>query len=81
MEEIFNIALTNGIFAALFVVLFFYSLKDSNNREKKYQATIDNLYQHLKKIDDIKNDTGSIKAIVIKANGIKPKEVKDEKNY
>ena len=80
MEEIFNLAITNGIFAVLFVFLFFYSLRDSSAREKKYQTTIENLSMHLKKIDEVKNDTGSIKAMVIKAHGVKSalKEVKDE---
>ena len=38
-QELFNVALSNGIFATLFVVLFMYMLKDSSKREKKYQET------------------------------------------
>jgi hypothetical protein len=36
-EEILNLALNNGIWAALFVSLMVYLLRDTGRREKKYQ--------------------------------------------
>lgn len=43
MNEIMTFALENGLWAALFCFLFFYMLKDSRNREKKYTSTITSL--------------------------------------
>ncbi|MBR2967465.1 MAG: hypothetical protein IKC35_01645 [Clostridia bacterium] len=43
MDEIMTFALENGLWAALFCFLFFYMLKDSRNREKKYTSTITSL--------------------------------------
>ena len=39
-QQLFRLASTNGIWAALYVFLFLYILYDSRNREKKYQLTI-----------------------------------------
>jgi len=38
-ENILNLALGNGLFAAMFVGLMMYILKDSSKREQKYQET------------------------------------------
>ncbi len=54
MEEILKLAISNGIFAALFVFLFFYQLRDSYSREKKYQNTIEKLAKHLDDIEEVK---------------------------
>lgn len=64
-EEIFNVALSNGIFATLFVFLFIYQLKDSSKREKKYQETIESLNEHLNIIIDVKQEVDEIKKIII----------------
>ena len=64
-NEILNIAISNGIFAALFVALFIYQLKDSSNREKKYQKTIDALSSKLGIVQDIKEDIEEMKNIII----------------
>lgn len=48
IEEIIRLAISNGLWAALFCLLFIYQLKDSSSREKKYVATIDSLSQGLK---------------------------------
>lgn len=64
-EEIFNVALSNGIFATLFVFLFIYQLKDSSKREKKYQETIESLNEHLNIINDVKQEVDEIKNIII----------------
>ncbi len=42
-EEIINLAVSNGIWAVLFLLLLVYQLKDSRERETKYQRTIANL--------------------------------------
>jgi len=77
-DEIFNIALSNGIFACLFVALLVYVLKDSRKREAKYQNTIDVLANKLSTVDEIKEDVTEIKK---KINHINPlnKRRKDEK--
>ena len=64
-SDILNIAISNGIFAALFVALLVYELKDSNQREKKYQKTIDNLANRLGVVQDIKDDVSEIKNVVL----------------
>ncbi len=46
-EKIMSMALTNGIWAALFVFLFFYTLKDSKEREKSYQGVVKGLTEAL----------------------------------
>ena len=63
-ETIFNVAIGNGIFALLFVALLVYQLRDSANREKKYQDTIEKLNEHLNVIVDIKEDVDEIKKII-----------------
>ncbi len=63
-DEVFKIALTNGIFAALFVALLCYVLKDSAAREKKYQNTIEKLSNHLDVVKDIKEDVEEVKTII-----------------
>ena len=60
-SDIFNIAITNGIFCALFVALLIYELKDSRKRENKYQQTIDVLSTKLNTVDEIKEDVTEIK--------------------
>ena len=59
--DVFNIAVTNGIFCALFVALLIYELKDSRKRESKYQQTIDVLSTKLNTVDEIKEDVTEIK--------------------
>jgi len=60
-EEIFATAAESGIWAILFVVLFFIQIKDSKTREQNYQSTIDVLAEKLKMITDIKSDIEEIK--------------------
>ena len=74
-NDIFNIAISNGIFAALFVALLIYELKDSRKRESKYQNTIDNLSNKLNTVDEIKQDVTEIKECLKKT----PRR-KNEKN-
>lgn len=64
-NDIINIAISNGIFAALFVSLLVYALKDSNAREKKYQKTIDNLANKLGVVEEIKQDVKDVKNLIL----------------
>lgn len=63
-EEIMGLAVSNGLFAVLFVFLFFYSLKDSKKRETKYQDTIDKLNKNLVQALDVKEDIQEVKNMV-----------------
>lgn len=60
-EKIFNLAISNGIWAVLFLVLLFFQLKDSKERESKYQKTIENLGSSLEIINHVKEDVKIIK--------------------
>lgn len=73
-EEILGLAVSNGIFAVLFVFLLFYQLKDSRKREGKYQETVDKLSKHLDEALDIKEDIAEVKSMVC----FKLKEKKNE---
>ena len=64
-EEVFSVAISNGLFASLFVALLVYELKDSRAREKKYQKTIDTLSSRLVVIESIKQDVDEIKQNVV----------------
>ncbi|MDD4211219.1 MAG: BhlA/UviB family holin-like peptide [Clostridia bacterium] len=60
-EEIFNLAISNGIWSALFVGLLIFQLKDSGKRERKYQETIKELSEHLGVVNDIKEEVQEMK--------------------
>lgn len=63
--DILNVAISNGIFATLFVFLLVFELKDSSAREKKYQKTIDSLATRLGIVQDIKQDVDDIKKVIV----------------
>ncbi len=65
-EEILQIAISNGIWAVLFVALLIYQLKDSAQREVKYQQTIEVLTQKYAVVEDIKQDIDEIKISLLK---------------
>ena len=60
-----ELALTNGLWSALFVGLLVYELKDSSKREKKYQETIQKLNTHLEIVNDIKEEVKELRSAVI----------------
>ncbi len=64
-NELVKIVISNGVFATLFVFLFFYQLKDSTRREKEYRTTIDNLMKHLKIIDEVRAEVSDLKDLVL----------------
>ena len=64
-EEMFNLAITNGLWSALFVALLVYQLKDSAKREKKYQDTIKELSEHLGVVNEIKKEVQQMKKYML----------------
>lgn len=60
-EEIINLAVSNGIWAVLFLMLLVFQLKDSKTREQKYQKTIENLGDSLQVVKEVKEDVEEIK--------------------
>ena len=64
-QDILNIVISNGIFAILFVSLLFVQLKDSKEREEKYQKTIETLSKHLGTLEDIKEDVKEVKEVIL----------------
>ncbi len=65
-EEIFKLALSNGLWAVLFVALLVFQLKDSAKREKKYQDTISKLNEHLNAVSEIKEEIKEIRSVLVK---------------
>ena len=63
-NDVFNIAISNGIFAVMFVALLVYVLKDSRKRESKYQNIIDILSVKLNTVEEIKQDVSDIKQFI-----------------
>ena len=61
MENLLELAISNGIFAALFVWLLFYTLKDSKKREEKYLKVIDKLSTQFELLEEVKEDVEEIK--------------------
>ncbi len=59
--EILNLAISNGIWAVLFLGLLIYQLRDSHRRESKYQNTISHLNTSLGIVKSIKEDVVEIK--------------------
>ena len=64
-QNIMELALTNGIWSALFVGLLVYELRDSSKREKKYQETIQKLNTHLEIVNDIKEEVKELRTAVL----------------
>lgn len=79
-EEIFNLAINNGLWSVLFLILLVYVLKDSKARELKYQQTITTLADSLEIIQDVKEDVQEIKSKLLNLDLSNPKkEDNDEK--
>lgn len=72
-NEILNLAIKNGLWAVLFLGLFIFVIKDSSNREKKYQSIIEELTAHLGVVNQIKKEVDNIKYIVLKPKNSKHK--------
>lgn len=63
-SELVKVVVSNGVFAMLFVFLFFYQLRDSAKREEEYQDTIKDLTKHLEVIEEVKEEVCELKEIV-----------------
>ena len=63
-EQIINLAISNGLFAVLFLGLLIYQLKDSRSRENRYQETIARLGNALDIVQSVKHDVEEIKEIL-----------------
>ncbi len=73
ISEIIQLAISNGLWAVLFVFLFTYQLKDSKTREKKYIEIINQLSSGLgvlKKVDanlqTVSNNVLGVKKMLLK---------------
>ncbi len=62
--ELVKIIVSNGIFAMLFVFLFFYQLKDSAKREESYIQTIESLTDHLDVLEQVRDEIRELKSLV-----------------
>lgn len=78
-NDVFNIAISNGIFAVMFVALLVYVLKDSRKRENKYQNIIDILSIKLNTVEEIKQDVSEIKQCLTNASIKRRKNEKIDK--
>ena len=78
-QEIVNLAISNGLFAVLFMGLLVYQLRDSRLRENKYQSTIESLGKALQVIEEVKEDVSIIKTKLDTMEDSK-KRKDDEKN-
>lgn len=75
-NDVFNVAISNGIFAVMFVALLVYVLKDTKKRESKYQNIIDVLSSKLNTVDEIKQDVSEIKQSLVKKTSARRKNEK-----
>lgn len=57
-NEVIKLAMSQGLWAVLFVTLLFYVLKENSKRESELRAIIDKLSD---KFDDLKRDIEEIK--------------------
>lgn len=60
-EEVFNLAVNNWIWAVLFCALLIFQLKDSKEREKKYQKTISDLNGSLTVVKEVNKNVVHVK--------------------
>ena len=65
LQTILEAALQQGIWAALYIYLFFRMLKQNEQREAQYQKMIDNLSGRIVDgIDDIQNRLDGLKGAI-----------------
>ena len=63
-SEFIKNVVSYGIFAMLFVFLFFYQLKDSAKREESYRETIETLAESLSVLEDLKDQVSELVELV-----------------
>lgn len=69
-QELFKLAANNSLWAALFVVLFLYTIYDSRQREKNYQVVI---HENQEIIKELSTRDGMIETIQKDVSYIKDK--------
>lgn len=74
-QQIVDLAISNGLWAVLFLFLLIFVLKDANKREKKYQDIIEKLGANIEIIKDVQEDVKDIKLSLEKT---KRRKTKDE---
>lgn len=81
-QNVFEMALNNGLWAALFVALMVYVLRDTSKRERKYQCmheenqkVILQLAENLRIVKEIKKDIDDIKGEIKSGKAEKQKRV------
>ena len=80
-QEVFNLAIKNGLWAVHFTGLLVFVIRDSTKRERKYQDIIKELSDSLSIVKDIKQNVEEIKTVVYQKKKIsKPrKKAENEK--
>ncbi len=63
-SEFIKNVVSYGIFAMLFVFLFFYQLKDSAKREESYRETIETLAASLSVLSDLRDQVSELVELV-----------------
>ena len=79
-EEIFNLAVKNGLWAALFTGLLIFVMRDSSKREKKYQDIIEELSENFQIVKDIKQNVDEIKTMFFKKKSDENQKVADKES-
>ena len=77
-ENIFDLAINNGLWAVLFLGLLVYQLKDSRVREVKYQSIIASLTDKLDLIQKVSEDVSDIKDTIKELKGKSKKSEEKE---
>ena len=79
MSTIIEVALEQGIWAALYIYLFFRMLKENAEREKEYQAIISNLSGHIQEgIDSIQDRLDDIESFLPHSDNCDPTSPSNE---
>ncbi len=73
-----QLAISNGLWAVLFLMLLIYVLRDTRQRETKYQQTIASLSESLSVVQNIKEDIEDIKECIAMRSIANHKDVKNE---
>ena len=63
-SEFIKNVVSYGIFAMLFVFLFFYQLKDSAKREESYRETIETLAASLSVLSDLRDQVSELVELI-----------------
>ncbi len=63
-SDVWETAMQNGLWAMMFIALFYVQLKDSKIRETKYQQTIESLAKKIDVINDINEKVDDIREAI-----------------